>query len=70
VGDLLGGPGSDERAVLALATAMHHPGVALVSASGTVAGHKVVAPALLLYLLVGTIATVPYVMWRKRRRVG
>jgi bile acid:Na+ symporter, BASS family len=70
VGHLLGGPGSDDRAVLALATAMRHPGVALVIASGTVAGDKVVAPALLLYLLVGTIATVPYVMWRKRQRVG
>jgi bile acid:Na+ symporter, BASS family len=70
VGHLLGGPASDDRAVLALATAMRHPGVALVIASGTVAGDKVVAPALLLYLLVGAIATVPYVMWRKRQRVG
>ncbi len=70
VGHLLGGPGSGDRAVLALATAMRHPGVALVIASGTAAGDKVVAPALLLYLLVGAIATVPYVMWRKRQRVG
>ncbi len=70
VGHLLGGPDPDNRAVLALATAMRHPGVALVIAAGTAAGDKVVAPALLLYLLVGLIATVPYVMWRKRQRVG
>jgi bile acid:Na+ symporter, BASS family len=70
VGHLLGGPDPGNRAVLALATAMRHPGVALVIASGTAMGDKVVAPALLLYLLVGTIATVPYVMWRKRHRVA
>lgn len=70
VGHLLGGPVSDNRAVLALATAMRHPGVALVIASGTVEGNKLVAPALLLYLLVGTIATVPYVAWSKRQRAG
>jgi bile acid:Na+ symporter, BASS family len=70
VGHLLGGPNSDNRAVLALATAMRHPGVAFAIASGTVAGDKVVAPALLLYLLVGTIVSVPYVMWRRRQRMG
>ncbi|MGO9948616.1 MAG: bile acid:sodium symporter family protein [Steroidobacteraceae bacterium] len=70
MGHLLGGPDSGDRAVLALATATRHPGVALVIASGTVAGDKVVAPAVLLYLLVGTIASTPYVMWRRRQRVG
>jgi BASS family bile acid:Na+ symporter len=70
VGHLLGGPNPADRAVLALATPMRHPGVALVIASATAAGTNVVAPALLLYLLVGTIVSVPYVQWRRRQRIA
>ena len=70
VGHLLGGPDPLDRAVLALATPMRHPGVALVIASGTAAGDKVVAPALLLYLLVGTIVSIPYVQWRRRQHIA
>src|SRR4029077_16052851 len=66
VGHLLGGPDPADRVVLALATPMRHPGVALVVASVTAAGTKAVAPALLPYLLVGTIASIPYVRWRRR----
>jgi BASS family bile acid:Na+ symporter len=65
-GHLLGGPDPRDRAVLALATAMRHPGVALVIASGVAEGEKVVAPALMLYLLVGTLVSAPYVRWRRR----
>jgi bile acid:Na+ symporter, BASS family len=68
VGHLLGGPDPGNRAVLALATAMRHPGVALVIASGTVAGDRVVAPVIALYLLVGTVESIPFVMWRRRQR--
>jgi BASS family bile acid:Na+ symporter len=67
VGHLLGGPDPDDRTVLALATATRHPGVALVIAAGNFPGEKLVAPALMLYLLVGAIASAPYVMWRKRQ---
>jgi BASS family bile acid:Na+ symporter len=70
VGHLLGGPDSANRTVLALATATRHPGVALVIASRVFPGDKFVAPALVLYLLVATIAAVPYVMWRSRQRIG
>jgi BASS family bile acid:Na+ symporter len=70
VGHFLGGPDSDDRTVLALATATRHPGVALVIATGNFPGEKLVAPALMLYLLVGAIASTPYVMWRKRQRRG
>ena len=66
VGHLLGGPDPRERGVLALATAMRHPGVALVIASGIAEGDKVVGPALMLYLLVGTLVSAPYVRWAKR----
>jgi BASS family bile acid:Na+ symporter len=67
LGHLLGGPEPEDRTVLALATATRHPGVALVIAAGIFPDEKLVAPALLLYLLVGAIASAPYVMWRKRR---
>jgi bile acid:Na+ symporter, BASS family len=70
VGHLLGGPDPDDRTVLALATATRHPGVALVIAAGNFPGEKLVAPALMLYLLVGAIVSAPYVMWRKRRHNG
>jgi BASS family bile acid:Na+ symporter len=70
VGHLLGGPKPADRVVLALATAMRHPGVALVIAAGTAAGDKVVAPGLLLYLLVGTIVSIPYVQWRRRQHIA
>jgi bile acid:Na+ symporter, BASS family len=65
-GHLLGGPDPDDRTALALATATRHPGVALVIASGAFPGQKLVAPALVLYLLICFIATLPYVLWRWR----
>jgi BASS family bile acid:Na+ symporter len=64
LGHLLGGPEPEDRTVLALATATRHPGVALVIAAGIFPDEKLVAPALLLYLLVGAIASAPYVLWR------
>jgi BASS family bile acid:Na+ symporter len=70
VGHLLGGPSPDTRPVLALATAMRHPGVAAAVAFGTLPGDKAVAPALALYLLVAFILTIPYVKWRRRQRGG
>jgi BASS family bile acid:Na+ symporter len=70
VGHLLGGPNPDDRTVLALATATRHPGVAFVICAGIFPAEKLVAPALILYLLVGAVASAPYVMWRKRRRKG
>jgi BASS family bile acid:Na+ symporter len=70
LGHLLGGPDPEDRAVLALATATRHPGVAMVIASGNFPGEKLVAPALLLYLIMATIASIPYLKWLKRRHQG
>jgi bile acid:Na+ symporter, BASS family len=70
VGHWLGGPDPEDRTVLALATATRHPGVAFVIASGNFPGEKLVAPALMLYLIVGAIASIPYVKWRKRQHQG
>jgi BASS family bile acid:Na+ symporter len=66
VGHLLGGPDPDDRSALALATAIRHPGVAFVIAAGTFPDEKLVAPAVILYVIVGAIASAPYAMWRKR----
>jgi bile acid:Na+ symporter, BASS family len=65
LGHLLGGPDSDHQTVLALATATRHPGVALTIAAGNFPEETLVAPALMLYLLIGAIVSVPYVRWRR-----
>jgi bile acid:Na+ symporter, BASS family len=66
-GHLLGGPDPARRSVLALSTATRHPGVALVIATGIFPDNKLIAPAIIIYLIVATIASAPYVIWRKRR---
>jgi BASS family bile acid:Na+ symporter len=66
-GHWLGGPDPNTRTVLALATATRHPGVALIIATANFPDTKLVAPAVLLYLLVCTVFSAPYVMWRKRQ---
>lgn len=67
LGHLLGGPEEDNRTVLALASATRHPGVAMAVASATFPGQKLVPAAIVLYLLVSAIITLPYVNIRKRR---
>ncbi|HKN30189.1 MAG TPA: Na+-dependent transporter [Roseiarcus sp.] len=66
VGHLLGGPDPHDRTVLALAAATRHPGVAMAIGSANFPGQSAVLPAILLYVVLGTILTIPYVMWRKR----
>ena len=66
-GHLLGGPDPDERTVLAMCTALRHPGVALVIASAYLPDKKQVVAALLLYLVIGAIAALPYQLWAKHR---
>jgi BASS family bile acid:Na+ symporter len=65
LGHMLGGPDSDHRTVLALATATRHPGVALTIAAGNFPDETLVAPALMLYLLISAIVSAPYVRWRQ-----
>jgi len=65
VGHLLGGP-----ELLALATASRRPGVALLIAAENFPDQKPVAPALVLYVIVGAIASVPYTRWRRRSSRG
>ena len=58
VGHVLGGPGEDDRTVLAFATVSRHPGVAMAVASLT---DQPLAPiGVLLAVIVGEIAVLPY----------
>jgi BASS family bile acid:Na+ symporter len=64
-GHLFGGPDPDTRTALALATATRHPGVALAVLGVIEPANRDVVPVILLYLLVGMIASAPYIAWRK-----
>lgn len=64
-GHVLGGPTQEDRSLLALASASRHPGIALAIASASYPNEKLVLPAVLLYLIVSSIATLPYLRWSK-----
>jgi BASS family bile acid:Na+ symporter len=66
-GHFIGGPGADERTVLALAAATRHPGVAITLGVTNFADRSLVVATVLLYLLVATLAAIPYLFSRKRR---
>jgi len=67
-GHLLGGPDSGDRIVLGLSTAARHPGVALAIADANFPEQRtLIMAALLLYLLVNAIVTIPYQISMKRR---
>ena len=69
-GHFLGGPDPDDRTTLAIATAQRHPGVAMAvaQANATASNYKLVGGAILLYLIVNAIVSIPYVNWRKKQR--
>jgi len=68
-GHLLGGPNFGDRAVLALASATRHPGIALVLATSLFPDQqKVIMAAILLYLLVNAVVTLPYMAWCKKHQ--
>lgn len=66
VGHLIGGPEPGDRSVLALATACRHPAVAMTIAHMAAPGEKAIPAAVLLYLIVSLLVTLPYVAWRKK----
>jgi BASS family bile acid:Na+ symporter len=65
VGHLLGGPEPENRVVLGLATASRHPGIAIALAQSAFPAQKLVAPAVLAYLLVGALVSAVYLRWTK-----
>jgi BASS family bile acid:Na+ symporter len=64
-GYFLGGPDPKERAVLALATAARHPGIAIALAGANVDEtlKKTVAAAVILYLFISAIVVAPFLKW-------
>jgi bile acid:Na+ symporter, BASS family len=69
VGHMLGGPEEEDRTVLAFATASRHPAIAIAIAASYFPQPKLATAAVVLYLFVSIIATIPYAQWRKRQLV-
>ncbi|HEU0252327.1 MAG TPA: bile acid:sodium symporter [Pyrinomonadaceae bacterium] len=68
VGHLLGGPDPGDRAVLALATSARHPAIAIAIAHVNFPGQKLAGAVVVVYLILSTILTIPYLNWVKRSR--
>jgi BASS family bile acid:Na+ symporter len=66
-GHLLGGPDSESRVTLSLATACRHPGLALALAAANMPNEHNVLSAVLLYLVLNALITGLYLYWRGRR---
>ena len=66
IGHLLGGPESNNRPLLALATASRHPAVALAIAHTNFPQEKLAAPAVFMYLIISGILSALYLKWVKR----
>jgi BASS family bile acid:Na+ symporter len=67
IGHLAGGPDQGNRTVLALSTAARHPGVAILLATTNFAGERLATPAVLLLVIVSSIAAAPYLALTRRR---
>lgn len=65
-GHLLGGPSLNDRGALAVASATRHPGIAMLIANANFEDKRISA-AVLLFLLVGLLASMPYQVWLKRK---
>ena len=70
VGHALGGPDPSTRTVLALSTTSRHPAVALSVALGSGADKMQALAAVLLYVIIAALISVPYVAWRKKRMLA
>jgi BASS family bile acid:Na+ symporter len=67
VGHLLGGTDPRHQPVLALSTAMRHPAVAVAIVRTVMPDEPLAAAAVLLALITGSLASIPYTMWAKGR---
>jgi BASS family bile acid:Na+ symporter len=64
-GHMLGGPELRDRATLATASSVRHPGIAMASAGAAFHDPRVSA-AILLFMLVGMVVSIPYTAWVRR----
>ena len=70
VGHWLGGPQADDATVLALSTASRHPAIALAVAKINFPNEPFLGATILLYLIVLTVLTVPYVLRQRHLSVA
>ena len=63
-GHFLGGPDPAERTSLAMASALRHPGVALLVARFSFGGDPSIPAAVLLYVIVAAVVSSAYGAWR------
>jgi BASS family bile acid:Na+ symporter len=70
VGHWLGGPEPGDATVLALSTASRHPAIALAVAKLNFPDEPHLGATILLYLILLTVLTVPYVRWQRRLSVA
>jgi bile acid:Na+ symporter, BASS family len=66
-GHLLGGLEPDERVPLALCTACRHPALAIAIARANIPSEHHVLSAVLLYVLLNGVLTLPYVQWQRKK---
>ena len=69
-GHWLGGPQAEDATVLALSTASRHPAIALAVAKLNFPNEPHLGATILLYLIVLTVLTVPYVLRQRRLSVA
>jgi BASS family bile acid:Na+ symporter len=69
-GHALGGPVENERTVLALATSLRHPAIAITIGQAIFPDLKVVPAAVVLSFLVATAISMPYKWWIDRAAQG
>ena len=67
IGHFVGGPKPENRTGLALATASRHPGIAIALAVANFPEEKLAISAVLLYLLVNILVSIPYQILTKRK---
>ena len=66
IGHLLGGPKSQDRATLAIATSARHPAIALAIANANFPEQStLVSGAVVIYLIFRIILAIPYMRMRK-----
>jgi len=67
-GHVLGGPDPENRRVLALATSSRHPGLAIAIAHANFPQQKLTMGAVIMYLLLSIIVSVPYMKWSEKQQ--
>lgn len=70
LGHWLGGPDPGNRTVLALATSVRHPGIAIAIAAAAFPTRTLAAPAVLLAVVVNAVCATLYGRWRRSSHAG